>query len=89
MRRVLFLVITLVVLLTLLAANSYTNSAEINWYAFGPGSNKLSSDLVELHGMLGQGIAGEVSQAESELCSGYMCIFKALAGWIYLPLIMK
>ncbi len=89
MRKIIIFIIALVCLLTLLATSFYNSSSEINWHAIGPGSAKLSSGSVELQGMLGQGIIGEVNQAESELCSGYLCIFEAMADWIYLPLIVK
>jgi hypothetical protein len=87
-RRLLFFII-LVLLLTSLAATPRLIDFSIDWWAIGPSSAILQQGEVELQGVIGQGIAGEVSQPEVELCSGYLCIFSQWIGKIFLPLIAR
>lgn len=73
--------------LLLLAASPLAPDIGIDWWAIGPGSSRLSNAGTELHGMVGQGVAGEASQSGSELCSGYLCLPASVT--IRLPLILK
>ena len=72
-----------------LAARPMLVDTTIDWWAMGPGSARLSNAGSELHGMLGQGVTAQVSQAGSELCSGYLCLPSGLSIFIRLPLILK
>ena len=73
----------------LLAAIPLAPDIVIDWWAIGPGSARLSNGGTELHGMLGQGVAGQVSLGGTELCAGYLCLPAGLPIYIRLPLILK
>lgn len=87
-RRILFFIM-LILLLTSLAANPRVTSFEIDWSALGPSSAFLEQGEVELIGAAGQGIAGEVSQSQVDLCSGYLCVFSQWINRVFLPLITR
>lgn len=88
MKKKSLLILALLSLL-LLAAIPLAPDILIDWWAIGPGSARLSNAGSELHGMLGQGVTAQVSQAGSELCSGYLCLPSGLSIFIRLPLILK
>lgn len=88
MKKTILLILALLGLL-LLAASPLAPDIMIDWWAIGPGSIRLSNASSELHGMLGQGIAGQVSQAGTDLCAGYLCISSGGLIATHLPLIMK
>jgi hypothetical protein len=73
----------------LLAASPLLVDTTIDWWAIGPGSSRLSNAGSELHGMLGQGMAAQVSQAGTDLCAGYLCLPSGSSIRIQLPLILK
>lgn len=89
MKKNIFLLIPLLVLLLLLAATPFAPAVVIDWYAVGPGGVILTENNVDLYSVVGQGIAGQISYADSEICSGYLCMFTRLLHWIYLPLIVR
>ena len=88
-----FLLITTFVVIPLLAASPFAGSEPvIDWWAIGPSLNTVSQGDIELTGMVGQGIIGDVSQAESELCSGFLCMaaeFIESLKDLFLPLILR
>jgi len=87
MRNHPLLILIALLALLLLAAGPLATPA-IDWWSIGPGSAVLTQGSVELHGMVGQGFAGEVSLADTRLCSGFLC----LGPWmnlLYLPVIRK
>ena len=88
MSKKMLLILTLLGLL-LLAASPLLVDTTIDWWAIGPGSSRLSNAGSELHGMLGQGIAAQVSQAGTDLCAGYLCLPVELTIRIQLPLVLK
>ena len=73
----------------LLAAIPLAPDIVIDWWAIGPGSARLSNGGTELHGMLGQGVAGQVSLGGTELCAGHLCLPAGLPSYLCLPLIWK
>ena len=79
----------LFLLLSSLAASPRVIDFTIDWWAIGPSSAVLQQDGIELQGVIGQGVSGEVSQAELELCSGYLCLFTQYIGKIFLPLFAR
>jgi hypothetical protein len=81
--------IMLILLLSSLAASQRYIEFVIDWSAIGPSSANLHQDGIELHGVIGQGIAGQVSQPEVNLCSGYLCIFTQWLHRLFLPLINR
>lgn len=92
MRKLLLIFLVSVLMLLLLSASILSSSPIIDWYAVGSSSDVLTSGSVELHSIVGQGIASEVAQVETELCSGYLCILIEFATGFYalfLPLIRK
>ena len=89
MKKKSLLIILALLGLLLLAASPLAPDIVIDWWAIGPGSARLSTAGTELHGMLGQGLAGQTSQAGTELCSGYLCLPSGMPMRIQLPLIMK
>jgi hypothetical protein len=88
MKKKSLLILALVGVL-LLAASPVLVDTTIDWWAIGPGSSRLSNAGSELHGMLGQGVAGQVSQAGTDLCAGYLCLPSGSSIRIQLPLILK
>ncbi len=89
MRRPILLIRIALLVLLLLAARTFAPSIAIGWWSIGPGSAVLTEGSVELHGMAGQGAAGEVSLADTRLCSGFLCFRQILDFWLYLPAIRK
>ncbi len=89
MKKKSLLIILALLGVLLLAASPFAPDIVIDWWAIGPGSSRLSNAGTELHGMLGQGTAGVVSQAGTELCAGYLCLPSVLPFRIPLPLILK
>ena len=87
-RRLLFLIM-LVLLLTSLAATPRLTDYAIDWWAIGSSSAILEQGEVELQSVIGQGIAGEISQSAVELCSGYLCLFSQWIAKVFLPLIAR
>jgi len=75
--------------LLLLALSPLAPDIVIDWWVIGPGSARLSNAGMLLHGMLGQGVAGSVSQPRADLCSGYLCLPTAGLISTHLPLILK
>jgi len=88
MRKPTLLILIVLLALLLLAASPLATPA-IDWWSIGPGSAKLTQGSIELHGMVGQGIADQVSLASTGLCSGYLCLGAVTGNWIYLPTIQK
>lgn len=87
-RRILFFIM-LLLLLSSLAANQRVTNFAIDWFAIGPSSTILQQGEIELHSVIGQGIAGEVSMPQTNLCSGYLCLFSQWIGKVFLPLIAR
>ena len=88
MKKTILLILALLGLL-LLAASPLLAGPAIDWWAIGPGSSRLSNGGSVLHGMLGQGIAGQASQAGTDLCAGYLCLPTPGLVTTHLPLILK
>lgn len=89
MRKPILLILIALLALLLLGARTFAPSIAIEWWSIGPGSSVLTKDSVTLHSMIGQGFAGEVSLADTRLCSGYLCFDIKPGAWIYLPTIQK
>jgi hypothetical protein len=89
MKKKRILIFLALLALLLLAASPLAPDIVIDWWAIGPGSARLANAGTELHGMLGQGAAGQVSQAGTELCAGYLCLPTGLTLRVQLPLILK
>ena len=87
-RRLLFLML-LILLLASLAASPRLIIFEVDWWAIGPSSTRIEQDGIELYSVIGQGVAGEVSQTETDLCSGYLCLFSQWIGKVFLPLVAR
>ena len=87
-KRILFFII-LILLVTSLAASPRVTDDVIDWWAIGPSSATLQQDEVQVHAVIGQGISGEVSQAQIDLCSGYLCVYWKWIGKIFMPLIAR
>ena len=80
----------LIVLSVLLMGSAWNmpNAPEIWWYVLGGGGGRVTNGSVVLEGTLGQSVAGTVSQAPLEMCSGYWC--GGVSGsHIYLPMVKK
>jgi len=83
----LIMILTAVLVLLLLAASPFAPAvSEIDWWAIGPSSSRLSSGTITIESVVGQGIAGRTGEG---FCTGYLCIFADLLRLIYLPIIMK
>lgn len=89
MKKILLILASVLVLLLLAASPFAPASPVIDWWAIGPSSASVSSGAIDLDATVGQGIIGQVTKADSELCSGYRCILAEFLALIYLPLIMK
>jgi len=92
MRKHLLLITTIVLILFLAASPSIEPEPVIDWWAIGPSLKTVSEGDILLTGMVGQGITGDVSQGESELCSGFLCMaveFIESFKDIFLPLILR
>lgn len=89
MKKKSLLLITLILILFFLAATPFAPAVVIDWYAVGPSSAHLSENNVQLHSVVGQGAAGQVSYADFEICSGYLCIISRILQRIFLPLILR
>ncbi len=89
MKKNILLLIPLVVFLLFLAAAPLAPAVLIDWYAVGPGGAILTENNVDLYSVVGQGIAGQINYAVSDVCSGYVCMFTRLFHWLFLPLIVR
>lgn len=89
MKKSTSLMLLAVLALLLLAAMMFAPNTVIDWWSIGPGSAVLTEGSVELQGMVGQGVAGEVSLADTRLCSGFLCLGSFFDFWLYLPAIRK
>lgn len=89
MRKPIFLILIAVLALLLLAARTFAPDIVIDWWSIGPSGAVLTQGSVELQGAIGQGVAGDVSLADTRVCSGYLCFGPFLDFWLYLPAIRK
>ena len=83
------LAISLLIVISLLLMGSVWNMPEapaILWQVLGGGGGRLVSGSVILEGTLGQPVAGVVSQAPREVCSGYWCGADVSNYKLYLPI---
>ncbi len=85
-----YLLILLLLMLILIAAAPFTPPTPvIDWWTIGPSLKTVSQGDIVLTGMVGQGVAGQVSQDSSELCSGFLCTLTEFIRSVFLPLIFK
>jgi hypothetical protein len=61
---------------------------DLSWYVIGGGGGHSEAAPYALDGTVGQAVAGPVSSAPYDLCSGYWC-GGAVEYNIYLPLIIR
>ena len=61
---------------------------DLSWDVIGGGGGHSEAAPYALDGTIGQAVAGPVSSASYDLCSGYWC-GGAAGNNIYLPLIMR
>ena len=89
MKKNVLLLIPLLLILLFLASTPFAPAIVIDWYAVGPSSAQLSQNNVQLHSVVGQAVAGQVNEADTEICSGYLCIISRILQRIFLPLILR
>lgn len=87
-KPVLLFLIALLALLTL-AATPLAATVVSDWWSIGPGGAVMTQGTVELHSIVGQGVAGEVSLDQARLCSGFLCLGPFFDFWLYLPAVRK
>ena len=83
------LAISLLIVLSLLLMANMPEAPEILWYVLGGGGGRVTNGSVVLDGTLGQPVAGAVSQAPLEMCSGYWCGAGVSGFQVYLPLVKR
>jgi len=81
-------IVALAALLLLAGVALAFDGYDISWYVIGGGGGHSEAGPYALDGTIGQAVAGPVSNAPYDLCSGYWC-GGAAGNNIYLPLIMR
>jgi hypothetical protein len=92
MRKYLLPITTILMILLLAASPFVEPEPVIDWWTIGPSLNTISQGDILLTGMVGQGVTGAVSLADSELCAGFLCMaaeFIESLKDLFLPLILK
>lgn len=89
MRILIKLICALLVFIVLFAAAPINTLLEIDWWAVGPGSEKLNTGNISLTGMVGQAVSFEVAEGDYDLYSGYLYLPFDLLKSLFLPLILK
>lgn len=81
-------IVVLAALLLLAGVALAVDGYDLSWYVIGGGGGHSEAAPYALDGTVGQAVAGPVSSAPYDLCSGYWC-GGAAGNNIYLPLIMR
>ena len=90
MKKTILLLIIVLALFLVAATQTGPVTPSIDWWAIGPSSARLTAGTVVLDSVIGQGVSGVVSQVNTNVCSGYLCMFwEFFSHWAYLPLILK
>jgi len=84
-------IVCLIAAFFLLAASPFLiGTREIDWWAIGASGEVLKTGNMELYSVVGQGFAGELNMDDTEVCSGFLCLWNQLAQFFnYLPLLFK
>lgn len=85
MKKNIILYFLIALLLFSLAATPLRTTSVIDWFAIGPSSAHLQQNEIELLGVIGQGITGEVSTTQVNLCSGFLCLFTRYIQVYFFP----
>jgi hypothetical protein len=62
----------------------------VDWWAIGPSADVLEAGNIQLHSVIGQGVAGRISLEKTEVCSGFLCLWeKVFEFFNFLPLLFR